>query len=81
MEHAKDTNDKCMEWAEAGECSTNPIFIQKTCPESCGFAIAWSPWARRKAKIESLPVSQETNTIILLIRLLVVQLKLIAFLL
>lgn len=53
LENAKDNSDKCKEWAEQGECTQNPSYIQLHCPESCGKAVAWSHWARQKTGITS----------------------------
>lgn len=35
----EDLNAKCPEWAEGGECQSNPSFMIPTCPISCGSPI------------------------------------------
>ena len=31
-----DTQPQCQEWAAAGECSANPIYLLENCPHACG---------------------------------------------
>ncbi len=47
IEFAKDDDEECFHWAEAGECTINPSYVQIHCPESCNYAVSWSPWIRR----------------------------------
>lgn len=31
-----DTQPQCQEWAAAGECSANPVYLSENCPHACG---------------------------------------------
>ena len=48
----QDNRQECNDWAAAGECTENPVFIHLNCPISCNQAIGWSPWAREHADVE-----------------------------
>jgi ShK domain-like len=37
METCHDKDARCLFWAERGECSNNPKFMEKSCPQSCEF--------------------------------------------
>ena len=35
MAQCEDKNEKCLSWAEKGECSKNPFWMWKNCCASC----------------------------------------------
>lgn len=35
----RDEDARCLFWAERGECSRNPTFMERTCPQSCELCI------------------------------------------
>jgi ShK domain-like len=62
IEHARDLQPRCREWAEEGECTANPGYIHNNCPEACGYAVAWSPFVRRTLGIDRLPFVHALST-------------------
>eukprot|EP00607_Mallomonas_marina_P005549 CAMPEP_0182428340 /NCGR_PEP_ID=MMETSP1167-20130531/22488_1 /TAXON_ID=2988 /ORGANISM="Mallomonas Sp, Strain CCMP3275" /LENGTH=552 /DNA_ID=CAMNT_0024611183 /DNA_START=66 /DNA_END=1724 /DNA_ORIENTATION=+ len=59
---ARDDDERCIGWAAEGECTKNPGYIQVHCPASCGYAIAWSPWARRSVGLPSPSASSAQDS-------------------
>jgi hypothetical protein len=51
---AKSTDVECPQWAEQGECTNNPLYVNLHCPEHCHRAIGWNPWLRQRAGIDRL---------------------------
>ena len=51
VQHASDDDKRCENWAETGECTANPGFILPHCPQSCGFSLGWSIFARSQLRL------------------------------
>jgi len=54
---AKEGSEKCEEWAKAGECTANPVWMKKNCSKEC--CTICQPVAPAKATVLRQPVYQQ----------------------